>query len=161
MLVLVGMRPCCFTEPRRIALPPGQAQGPHPSPHPPLVPTGRDYAHYCIRLSKFIRMGLRALLYSVVKVYQDGATRIPRFGCQSLSGRGHAHSPIRLSKFIRTEAGVSSYSPIRLPKRHQEGNTRFNNIRWLRITRGCVVNTMQTMKLLLVDDHGPLRKALR
>src|SRR5712692_6360093 len=41
---------------------PGQAQGPHPSPHPPLVPTERrgrtrpDGRDYPLRLEKFIRL---------------------------------------------------------------------------------------------------------
>src|SRR5713101_5088249 len=30
-----------LTEPRSLVRPPGQAPGPHPSPRPPLVPTGR------------------------------------------------------------------------------------------------------------------------
>ncbi len=45
MLVLVGVRPSCLTEPQRIEEPPGQAPGPHPAPHPPFVPTGRGHAH--------------------------------------------------------------------------------------------------------------------
>jgi len=45
VLVLVGVRPSCLTEPQRIEEPPGQAPGPHPAPHPPLVPTGRGHAH--------------------------------------------------------------------------------------------------------------------
>ena len=32
--------------------------------------SGRDYVHCCIRLSKFIRTGLRALLHPVVKVHK-------------------------------------------------------------------------------------------
>src|SRR5581483_4080043 len=42
--------------PTGICLSRGQAQGPHPSPHPPLVPTepGRTVSRHCrIRLSKF------------------------------------------------------------------------------------------------------------
>src|SRR6266849_7650945 len=41
VLVLVGRRPVGLTQPRPLVRPPGQAQGPHPSPRPPLVPTGR------------------------------------------------------------------------------------------------------------------------
>jgi hypothetical protein len=36
VLVLVGVRPSCLTEPRRIALPAGQAQGPSPTQPRPL-----------------------------------------------------------------------------------------------------------------------------
>src|SRR5712664_2057506 len=35
------MRPVGLTQPRPLVRPAGQAQGPHPAPHPPLVPTGR------------------------------------------------------------------------------------------------------------------------
>jgi hypothetical protein len=55
VLVLVEVRSVCCTEPRRIPLPPGQAQGPRIRPTLPLVPTGRDGAHSRIRSSKFIR----------------------------------------------------------------------------------------------------------
>src|SRR5216683_3238916 len=41
VLVLVGRRPVGLTQPRPLVRPPGQAQGHHPSPRPPLVPTGR------------------------------------------------------------------------------------------------------------------------
>src|SRR5712692_8169381 len=37
----LGCDLCAPRSPRWIALPPGQAQGAHPAPHPPLVPTGR------------------------------------------------------------------------------------------------------------------------
>src|SRR5216683_2458798 len=37
------MRPGGLTQPRPLVMPPGQAQGPHPSPRPPLVPTGRSH----------------------------------------------------------------------------------------------------------------------
>ncbi len=75
----------------------GQAQGPHPSPHPPLVPTERrgrtrpDGRDYPLRLEKFIRM-------------QDApspirsAPFIRRQGRKRLNGYD---SPIRSSKFIR------------------------------------------------------------
>ena len=83
MLVLVEVRPCYLTRSERIVLPTGQAQGPHPPPHPPLVPTGRSNAHCCIRIrvAKFIRTEQRALLHSHSggKVHQDGATRIAAF----------------------------------------------------------------------------------
>src|SRR5260370_7516005 len=41
VLVLVGRRPVGLTQPRPLVRPAGQAQGPHPAPRPPLVPTGR------------------------------------------------------------------------------------------------------------------------
>ena len=42
MLVLVGGTSSgkASTAPARLVVQPGQAQGPRPSPHPPLVPTG-------------------------------------------------------------------------------------------------------------------------
>src|SRR6266851_4280066 len=80
----------------------GQAQGPHPSPHPPLVPTERrgrkrsDGYDYPIQLAIFIRT----------------EADIPN------------HSPIRLSKFIRRTiywrtADVSANGPsMRSPGRY-------------------------------------------
>jgi len=84
VLVLVRMRSVCFTEPKpkQIVLPRGQAPGPHPSPHPPLVPTGRGRMvsiipdsvgkihqdggdvsyHYLIRLAKIHQEGRYSLL---------------------------------------------------------------------------------------------------
>src|SRR6266849_4840633 len=49
--------------PQGIALPPGQAQGPHPAPHPPLVPTGP---------------------LSVVTIHRDRGRHITGFGRQHL-----------------------------------------------------------------------------
>ena len=66
----------------------GQAQGPHPTPRPPLVPTergrpasippfgrqissGRRHTYYLIRSANIIRTEVHLLPYSVGKVHQD------------------------------------------------------------------------------------------
>ena len=80
VLVLVGVRPFCLTEPRRSALSRGQAQGPHPSPHPPLVPTGRGHASLSIQVVKIQQNWsdcFRSLLHSVGNNHQDEVRSIP------------------------------------------------------------------------------------
>src|SRR5216683_1117015 len=53
---------------------PGQAQGPHPSPHPPLVPTERrgrtrpDGRDYPLRLATFIRTEADVPNYSPIRL---------------------------------------------------------------------------------------------
>src|SRR5216683_6828338 len=68
--------------PQWIALPPGQAQGPHPAPHPPLVPT---------------------LPHAVVNIHQDRGRHITGFGRQhSLSCTPPIYRPlpaVPLSRF--------------------------------------------------------------
>ncbi len=69
MLVLVKGRLSDGTSsnPRRIVLQRGQAQGPLPSPRPPLVPTGRGTD------------GIRQLPYSVSKIIRTAEDRIALF----------------------------------------------------------------------------------
>ncbi len=112
MLVLVGMRPCCFTEPLANRVATRTSTRP---PHPPL-PSPCPYrrrGHSLIRSSKFIRQ-LRSFVdhfeneqnsCSIQDIYRSFCAIIFFVGTV-----GRFHSPIRLSKFIRT--GPRHY-PIR------------------------------------------------
>src|SRR6266851_9291432 len=57
--------------PQGIALPPGQALGLHPAPHPPLVPTGP---------------------HSVVNIHQERGRHITRFGRQNSLGSKESYT---------------------------------------------------------------------
>ena len=61
------------------------AQGPHPAPHPPLVPTGRGHAH-----SRFD-----------CQPSSGRVTHMTPFGCQHSSGEGQTHYRFWSSTFIR------------------------------------------------------------
>src|SRR6266436_6167654 len=73
--------------PHWIALPAGQAPGPHPAPYPPLVPTGP---------------------HSAVNIHQDRGRHIPGFGRQHSLSAFAACSDILIKK--SAISSVSSYS---------------------------------------------------
>src|SRR5216684_533066 len=61
------MRPVGLTQPRPLVRPPEQAPGPHPSPRPPLVPTGRRQTFPIIpRFGRQKSLGTRGLVLVLV-----------------------------------------------------------------------------------------------
>jgi hypothetical protein len=81
-----------ISTPRRIALSPGQAQGPHPTLHPPLVPTARG------------RPSTPPLPYSVVKNHQDGLCLLPHSVSKNHQGKSEVRLDLRLEMSLGAEA---------------------------------------------------------
>ena len=93
MLVLVGVRPSCLTQPQRIEEPPGQAPGPYPAPHPPLVPTGRGPAPSRVWSFKTSRTGPHHSLLRVSNIIRTGNAHSP-FGRQHSFGGVFSNSGV-------------------------------------------------------------------
>ena len=128
----------------------GQAQGPHPSPHPPLVPTERrgrtrpDGRDYPLRLEKFIRM-------------QDApspirsAPFIRRQGRKRLNGYD---SPIRSSKFIRV-------LPILVVKTHHRAPALACSSTLLAQVKNVLGRELRICIVFRLEGPGPIIGSLR